>query len=49
MDRREALENLKKEIEDDKSLPLCGKANLVFGEGDVGAEVMFIGEAPGFS
>src|SRR3989338_171643 len=42
------LENLKKEIESDKSLPLFGLSNLVFGEGDENAEVMFIGEAPGF-
>lgn len=42
------LENLKKEIEADKNLPLYGGANLVFGEGDENAEVMFIGEAPGF-
>ncbi len=48
MSKVEELENLKKEMEDDKSLPLYGQANLVFGEGDAGAEVMFIGEAPGF-
>ena len=42
------LENLKKEIESDKSLPLFGLSNLVFGEGDENASVMFIGEAPGF-
>lgn len=42
------LENLKKEIEADGSLPLYGAANLVFGEGNTDAEVMFIGEAPGF-
>ena len=42
------LENLKRGIEADKSLPLFGGANLVFGEGDENAEVMFIGEAPGF-
>ncbi len=32
---------------EDSSLPLAGQANLVFGEGDVDAAVMFIGEAPG--
>ncbi len=46
--KQDALEKLKKEIEEDKSLPLCGEANLVFGEGDADAKVMFIGEAPGF-
>lgn len=43
----EALQNLKKEIEEDKSLPLQ-EANLVFGEGSPDAEIMFIGEAPGY-
>ena len=47
MDKKEVLEKLKKEIEEDKSLPLFGGANLVFGEGDENSEVMFIGEAPG--
>jgi len=42
------LENLKRAIEADKSLSLYGAANLVFGEGNPEAEVMFIGEAPGF-
>ena len=48
MGKKDALEELKKEIEADKNLPLFGTANLVFGEGDPEAEVMFIGEAPGF-
>ncbi len=48
MNKVEELEKLKKEIETNKSLPLCGVANLVFGEGDAEAEIMFIGEAPGF-
>jgi len=43
----EALLNLKKEIEENKSLPLQ-EANLVFGEGSLDAEIMFIGEAPGY-
>lgn len=46
--KKEALDKLKKEMEDDKELPLYGQANLVFGEGNSEAEVMFIGEAPGF-
>lgn len=41
------LESLRKEIESDYSLPLSNEANLVFGEGDAKAQVMFIGEAPG--
>lgn len=48
MNKHEKLEALRKELEADKSLPLFGQANLVFGEGDAEAEVMFIGEAPGF-
>ena len=46
--KKEALERLKKNIESDKKLPLYGAANLVFGEGDINAKVLFIGEAPGF-
>lgn len=46
--KKEALKNLEQEMSADKSLPLFGEANLVFGEGNSEAEVMFIGEAPGF-
>ncbi|MEK7567886.1 MAG: uracil-DNA glycosylase [Patescibacteria group bacterium] len=45
MNRGEELEKLKKEMLADKKLPL--KTNLVFGEGNAGAEILFIGEAPG--
>ncbi|MBI1754800.1 uracil-DNA glycosylase [Candidatus Azambacteria bacterium] len=45
--KAEALEKLKQEMEADH-LPLKGEANLVFGEGSMDADVMFIGEAPGF-
>ncbi|HEY4521613.1 MAG TPA: uracil-DNA glycosylase [Candidatus Paceibacterota bacterium] len=48
MDKTKELEKLKREIEADKGLPLFGKANLVFGEGDPDAKIVFIGEAPGF-
>jgi len=48
MEKKDALETLKKEMEADKNLPLFGHANLVFGEGNPEAEIMFIGEAPGF-
>lgn len=42
------LEALRQEMENDATLPLW-PANLVFGEGDVDAKVMFIGEAPGLN
>ncbi len=44
--KQEALEALKRELAEDESLPLR-ESNLVFGEGDTDAEVVFIGEAPG--
>lgn len=45
--KAEALEKLKREMEAD-NLPLKGDAHLIFGEGNIDAEVMCIGEAPGF-
>lgn len=45
--KKELLIMLEKEIADNSTLPLCASANLVFGEGNVDAQVMFIGEAPG--
>ncbi|MBI2054747.1 MAG: uracil-DNA glycosylase [Candidatus Sungbacteria bacterium] len=48
MSKSEALEELKEQIVKDKSLPLYGEANLVFGEGSPDTDVLFIGEAPGF-
>jgi len=47
MDKKEALEKLKKEMEENTKLPLYSSANLVFGEGSEDAEILFIGEAPG--
>ncbi|HMB17516.1 MAG TPA: uracil-DNA glycosylase [Candidatus Paceibacterota bacterium] len=47
MDKQKELEKLKKEIKEDDSLPLQ-ESNLVFGEGSPDADVLFIGEAPGF-
>src|SRR3990167_5050900 len=41
------LEELKAQIAKDSTLPL--KTNLVFGEGNPKAEVVFVGEAPGAS
>ena len=46
--KQELLDTLKKEIEANRTLPLSSTANLVFGEGSPNAEVLFIGEAPGF-
>jgi len=45
--KEEALHNLRQEIEENKSLPLQ-ESNLVFGEGSPDAEIVFIGEAPGY-
>jgi DNA polymerase len=47
MDKLQALKNLEERMREDKNLPLQ-ESNLVFGEGDINAKVMFIGEAPGF-
>jgi len=47
--KRELLNDLKKRMEDDKSLPLrTGATQLVFGEGNPDAQVYFLGEAPGY-
>ena len=46
MDKREELKNLEAEMAADATLPLR-EANLVFGEGNIDCEVMFVGEAPG--
>ena len=48
MEKKQRLQLLKEKMLKDKSLPLRSDAsNLVFGEGDPGAQVMFIGEGPG--
>ena len=47
MSKATELKKLNDEMAADASLPLCGVANLVFGEGDINCKVMFIGEAPG--
>ena len=46
--KKEELNKLLEELESDRTLPLYGASNLVFGEGNPEASVMFIGEAPGF-
>lgn len=49
MSKKEKLEDLKKRMEDDKSLPLRkGATQLVFGEGDPNSKIYFLGEAPGY-
>jgi DNA polymerase len=48
MDKVAQLEALKSEIAANKDLPLM-ESNLVFGEGNVDCDVLFIGEAPGFN
>ena len=45
MDKQSKLKKLAEEMLADKSLPLS--TNLVFGEGNIDCEVMFVGEAPG--
>ena len=46
--KQQLLDDLKKEMEADTSLPLAAAARFVFGEGNPDADVCFIGEAPGF-
>jgi uracil-DNA glycosylase len=46
--KQQQLNELKKEMEADSSLPLANEANFVFGEGNAEAAICFIGEAPGF-
>jgi len=45
--KEEALTSLKEEIKNNNKLPLT-ESNLVFGEGNPDADILFIGEAPGF-
>lgn len=49
MNKEDELKKLKKEMEEDRSLPLReGATQLVFGEGNPDAEIYFLGEGPGF-
>jgi DNA polymerase len=48
MSKEGKLKELEAEIAADKTLPLR-ESNLVFGEGNVDCDVMFIGEAPGLN
>ncbi|MCK4588242.1 uracil-DNA glycosylase [Candidatus Woesebacteria bacterium] len=48
-EKQKALDKLKRKMNKDETLPLRKEAtNLVFGEGDSDAKVMFIGEGPGY-
>lgn len=47
MDKAVTLDNLAHEMTRDSSLPLIQSANLVFGEGNPLAQILFVGEAPG--
>ncbi len=46
-EKKKLLSDLEQAMNSDSSLPLQA-ANLVFGEGNPAAEIMFVGEAPGF-
>jgi len=49
MNKKERLEEIKKKMQEDLSLPLRkGATNLVFGEGNPDSKVIFIGEGPGY-
>jgi len=49
MTKKERLDELKKKMQTDEDLPLCrGATNLVFGDGDPNANILFIGEGPGY-
>lgn len=49
MDKRARLLDLKRRMEENKTLPLrSGATQLVFGEGNANAQVYFLGEAPGY-
>ncbi len=49
MDKIQALDDLKKRMNEDVTLPLrSGATQLVFGDGNPDAEIYFLGEAPGF-
>jgi len=49
MNKKEQLDELKEKMEADEALPLKkSDTNLVFGVGDPNAEILFIGEGPGY-
>ncbi|OGM11633.1 hypothetical protein A2Z22_02440 [Candidatus Woesebacteria bacterium RBG_16_34_12] len=49
MDKQQKLDQLKQQMKKDGTLPLKKSAtNLVFGDGNPDAEILFIGEGPGY-
>jgi uracil-DNA glycosylase family 4 len=49
MEKQKLLNELKEKMKADKTLPLrSGATNLVFGDGSPDAEILFIGEGPGY-
>jgi len=49
VDRRERLVELYRELQDCRKCPLAdGRTTVVFGTGNADADLMFVGEAPGF-
>jgi len=49
MTKKEQLDELKKKMEADESLPLRrGATQLVFGVGDPESEILCLGEGPGY-
>lgn len=47
MDKQKSLENLEKKIKKDPIYKEKFTGKLVFGEGNINAKIMFVGEAPG--
>lgn len=47
-DKQQLLDELKRDMEQNRELPLARAANFVFGEGNSDTDICFIGEAPGF-
>jgi uracil-DNA glycosylase family 4 len=47
MDKQAELKKIEAEMVANMALPLRAESNLVFGEGNIDCQVMFIGEAPG--
>jgi DNA polymerase len=44
----ESLQDIRKDLENCKGCPLCeGRKNIVFGEGNPNARLLFVGEGPG--
>lgn len=49
LSKKEQLLKLREEMQDNQTLPLKqGATNLVFGEGNPEAEILFLGEGPGY-